>query len=71
MVPYLFGSVDRHALVERAGSTVQYYTERKAEQSAIKLIQYFDGVKVKNISLASASAMFADYRKRIQESFRK
>jgi len=70
MVPYLFGSVDRYALAERAGSTVQYYTERKAEQSAIKLIQYFDGAKVQNISLASASAMFADYRKRIKESFR-
>jgi hypothetical protein len=71
MVPYLFGSVDRYALVERAGSTVQYYTERKAEQSAIKLIQYFDGVKVKNISLEQAMAMFLQYRRMVQNAWNK
>jgi len=70
-VPYLFGTVCREELADRAGSTVQYYVDRKGEQGAIKQILYFDGKKVQNISLAGASALFADYRKRIKESFRK
>jgi hypothetical protein len=71
LVPYLFGSVDRQGLVDRAGSTVQYYTERKAEQSAIKLIQYFDGETVKEISLGRAMAMFIQYRHTVRNGWDK
>jgi uncharacterized protein YkuJ len=68
-IPFLFGTINREELVDRAGANTQYFTERKGEK--VLLVQYFDGETVKEISLERAMALFVQYRHNIRSSFKK
>lgn len=64
LVPYLFGSADRHHLLQETSSMAGYHANKC--NGDVLLVLYYDGCKIRTITLERAVQIAREYRRKIE-----
>jgi len=68
-VPYLFGTANRDHVLEQVVTFADYWLRPCAEP--VKLVHYFDGRRLRKVSLKDAQELLRDYGRRVRDTWRR